>query len=191
MRSAPAILALVAALLSAGAAGAKVRAVKRLDGVAPGARVRIEGVVSMRGSTPLTILVLEIQDGEAVSLQPHTPAIEQELRNLDGVRIAAEGIVRPLLDATLPRLEVDRYDIVAVPGGGGPIIGMVSVEGGACILTTDEGRRYWIVGELGPALCEHAGARVWIVGRKTNEAPGNRPENSTVFTPTGYGVIAH
>ena len=189
MRARSAILALALSLLAAGAAGAKVRTVKSLEGIDPGKRVRIEGVVSLHGSTPFTILVLETGDGEPVPIQPHTPALQHELTNLDGVRVALEGEVLPLLGPTLPRLDVDRYDILAPPGAGKPITGMITVENDACVLTTNHGKRYWIVGDLTAAMCQHIGARVWMVGKKGKRVDGERPAGSTPFTATGYGVI--
>jgi hypothetical protein len=190
VRATPVILASWP-LLTAAAANAGVKTVRSIEGVEPGRRVRIEGVLSIRGSTPLTILVLETSDGDAVTLRPHTAAIEQELRNLDGLRVAVEGEVLPPWDATLARLDVDRYEMLKPPGGGNPIIGMVGMEDGACVLTTSDGKRYWIVGELAPALCQHDGARVWMVGKKAKRANGNRPPGTTPFTPTGYGVIGN
>ena len=186
VRAATAAFALV--VLAAAAADAKVRTVKSLDGVDPGRRVRMEGVVSSRGSTPFAMLVLEVAGGEPVTIQPHTPAIQHELTNLGGVRVAVEGEVLPLIDAALPRLDVDAYEIVA-SGSGDPIVGMVTLDDDACVLTTGDGKRYWIVGELAPALCLHAGARVWMVGKKAKHTERKPPPGSTAFTPTGYGVI--
>jgi predicted nucleic acid-binding protein len=175
-------------LLAACAAQAGTRHVKSLDGIAEGTRVRIEGMLSMRGSTPLTILVLEV-NGAAITLKPHDQDIQQALRSLDGLRVALEGQVIPRFDPEIARLEVDHYELLAPPGAGDPIIGVVALENGACVLTTDQDKRYWIVGDLAPALCQHAGARVWMVGKKSKHGDGTRPRESTAFTPTGYGVI--
>jgi hypothetical protein len=183
------ILACLLFSAAATAANAKARTVKNLDGVESGTRVRIEGVVSMRGSTPLTILVIETADDVVVTIRSHSPDIERELKSLDGLRVAVEGEVLPLVDQALPRLDVDRYEMLAPPGAGDPITGVVAIENGACVLTTDEGKRYWMTGDLAPALCEHVGARVWMVGKKGKHGAGTKPSGSTAFTPTGYGVI--
>jgi hypothetical protein len=184
-------VALVVLSLFAGATAhaGGTRTVKSISGIEPGTRVRIEGTVSIRGSTPLTILVLETKDGEALTLGPHSPGIEQALKNLDGMRVGVEGEVLEPMGPTLPQLRVEKYQILAPAGAGDPIIGLATLENSSCVLTTDEGTRYWIVGELAPALCEHAGARVWMVGKKAKRGDGSRPAKSTPFTPTGYGVI--
>ena len=189
MRATWRILALVPVLVAATTLNAKPRTVKRLDGIEAGTRVRIEGVVSMRGSTPFATLVLETADGDVVTLKAHSPDIEHELKSLDGLRLAVEGEVLPLVDAALPRLDVDRYEMLAPPGACDPIIGVVAMENGACVLTTDQGKRYWMTGDLAPALCEHTGARVWMVGKKGKHGGGTQPAGSTAFTPAGYGVI--
>ena len=182
------LLVLIVVLL-ASAAQAGTRSVKSLDGVATGARVRIEGVLSMRGSTPLTIMVLEVTAAAEITLTPHDEDIHQQLRSFDGLRVALEGSVIPRLDPEVPRLEVDRCELLAPLGGGVPINGVITIESGACVLSTDDGKRYWIVGDLAPALCQHSGARVWMVGKKAKRGEGTRPRESTAFTPTGYGVI--
>ena len=182
-------LILVASLLAATVAQAGTQSVKSLDGLATGSRVRIEGVLSTRGSTPLTIMVLEVRDQPEITLKPHDEDVHQQLRSLDGLRVVIEGEVIPRLDPEIPRLDVQRCQLLTAPGGGDPITGMITIENGACVLETDEGKRYWILGDLAPALCQHSGARVWIVGKKVKRGDGNKPRESTPFTPTGYGVI--
>lgn len=182
-------LILVASLLAAAVAQAGTRSVKSLEGLATGSHVRIEGVLSMRGSTPLTIMVLELPDQAEITLKPHDEDVHRELRNLDGLRVVIEGEVIPRLDPEIPRLDVQRCSLLKAPDGGDPITGMITMEDGACVLETDAGKRYWILGDLAPALAQHSGARVWIVGKKVKRGDGNKPPESTPFTPTGYGVI--
>jgi len=187
MRARPWII--FVALLVVHTARADSRDIKSLDGVATGARVKVEGVLSMRGSTPLTIMVLEVPDGAEITLKPHDEDIHVALKNLDGMNVVLEGQVITRLDPDVPRLEVSGYRLLALPGSGDPITGVMTMESGACVLTSDDGRRYWIVGDLAPALCQHAGARVWMVGKKSKRGDGPPPRDATAFTPSGYGVI--
>jgi len=180
----------IAALLMAPfVAHAGVRSVSALDGAATGDRVRIEGVLSTRGSTPFVIHVLETPDHAEITLKPHDADVETQLRSLDGLQVSLEGDVAARLDPAMPRLEVYSCALVSPPGGGSPVNGMITVEDGSCVLVTDDGKRLWLVGDLAPALCQHSGARVWIVGKKAKHAQGTKPRESTPFTPTGYGVI--
>ena len=186
-----ALLAVVAVVLglAPGCANAGVRTVKDLEGVAPGKRVRIEGTVSLRGSTPFTTLVIEMEGGAVVAIESSSPELQREVKSLGGMRVALEGTVLPRMDAATPRLDAARYEVLPLPGGDRPMIGVVSMEADACIVTGPDGKRYWILGELAPALCDYAGARVWIVGHKASVAPSPKPRKCTPFTPTGYGVI--
>jgi phosphotransferase system HPr-like phosphotransfer protein len=182
---------LISLCLAGTTAHAGVRTVKTIEGVDAGKRVRMEGAVSIRGSTPFTLLVLVTTEGEEVTVASQSPDIEQALKHLDGMRVGVEGEVLAPMGPTLPRLRVERYEILAPSGAGEPIIGLATLEKGACVLTTDDGTRYWITGDLAPALCEHVGARLWMVGKKAKRADGSRPAGSTAFTPTGYGVIGN
>src|SRR4051812_17734100 len=138
-------LILVAALFASTGAGAGSRKVTSLDGLTTGSHVRIEGVLSMRGSTPLTIMVLEIPRQPEITLQPHDEDVHHQLRSLDGLRVAVEGEVIPRLDPEIPRLDVQRCELLTVPGGGDPVTGMVTMENGACVFSADDGKRYWIL----------------------------------------------
>jgi hypothetical protein len=176
-------------LLATAAACSGVHTVRSLDGIAIDTRVRVDGTLSMRGSTPLTFMVLEVPDADEITLKGHDVDIETQLKSLDGMHVLIEGAVMPRLDPAVPRLDVLHCELVAPPGGGNPVYGAISMENDACVLTTDAGKRYWLVGDLAPALAQHAGARVWIVGKKARHADGTRPRESTAFTPTGYGVM--
>ena len=182
-------LVLTVLLLMVSSARAGTRSVQSLDALATGSRVRVEGALSMRGSTPFTIMVLEVPGAAEITLTAHNVDIDRQLRSLDGLRVALEGAVLPRFDPEVPRLDVDRCELLTAPGGGNPISGIITIENGACVLSTDEGKRYWIVGDLAPALCQHVGVRVWMVGKKTKRGDGTRPRESTAFTPTGYGVM--
>jgi hypothetical protein len=176
-------------LLAAVAACGGVHTVRSLDGIATDTRVRVDGTLSMRGSTPLTIMVLEVPGADEITLKGHDVDIETQLKSLDGMHVVVDGAVMPRLDPAVPRLDVLHCELVAPPGGGNPVYGVISVENGACVLTTDDGKRYWLVGDLAPALSQHAGARVWLVGKKARHADGTKPRESTAFTPSGYGVM--
>jgi|KBSSwiStaDraftv2_1062776.scaffolds.fasta_scaffold29331_2 hypothetical protein len=184
-------LPILFALLATTVVHAGTQSVKSIDGLATGSQVRIEGVLSMRGSTPLTIMILEVPDHPMVeiTLKPHDENVHQQLRSLDGLRVMIEGEVIPRLDPEIPRLDVKRCDLLKAPDGGDPITGVVNLEDGACVVTADNGKRYWITGDLALALCQHAGARVWMVGKKGKKGDGQKPRDATAFAPTGYGVI--
>jgi len=182
-------VALVAFAATSGCGGKSARHVDSLDGIDAGKRVRIEGTLSLRGSTPVTTPVLEIDSTETVALDAKSPALLSQLRGLSGMRCAIEGDVLPFVDNNLPRLSASSYELLALPDGKVPMVGVVSVEDGQCVVTTEKGTRYWIHGDLVGVLTEYAGARVWVVGDGFDTDSPTRPKKSTPLTATGYGVV--
>lgn len=182
-------LALVALSATPGCGGKRARQVSSLEGVDAGQRVRVEGTLSLRGSTPITTSVLEIDSTESVALDSKKPGLLVQLKGLTGMRCAIEGDVLAFVDRNLPRLSATRYELLPLPDGRVPIIGVASLEDGECVVTTDDGKRFWIHGELVGVLNEYAGARVWVAGDVFDTDAKTRPKKSTPLTATGYGVV--
>jgi hypothetical protein len=176
-------------LVLAAGPGCGVRHVESLDGVDVGMRVRIEGTLSLRGSTPITTPVLETEQGEAIPLDAKDPSILAQLRGLSDMQVAVEGDVLPLVDHNLPRLSAMKYEMLPMSDGKVPIVGIVSREDGQCVVTTDAGKRYWIHGDRADAIAGHAGSRVWVVGDIFDTDANTRPRKSTPLTVTGHGVV--
>jgi hypothetical protein len=181
-----AVVALVACGLGGCAGGFKV--VENADDIREGDHVSVAGTVSMRGSTPFSTVVLELPAGGVVSVYSENDDIMAELRGLAGLQCQVEGLAGAPLSGT-PRLEATGYQLLPLPSGELPIVGVLSMEDGQYLLETAKKKRYWIRGDLAGAVAEYVGARVWIVGIKTDtDAPG-RPDKTTPFTVTGYGLI--
>lgn len=181
-------VAAVIVLLAAGCNG-KSRQVQSLEGVEAGKRVRVEGTLSLRGSTPMTTAVLEIDSTEVVPLDSKDAFILSQLKALADMRCAVEGDVLPFVDQNLPRLSVTHFELLPLADGKQPILGIASVEDGQVVVTTDDGKRYWIQGDLAAVLTEYDGARVWVVGDIFDTDVNTRPKKSTPLTATGYGVV--
>lgn len=184
-----AALACVVFAATPGCGGPRVKSVESLDGIDVGKKVRIEGTMSLRGSTPFTTPVLETASGAAIALDSKTPELVTQLRGLSGVRCAVEGTVLPFVDQNVPRLSATSYELLPLPDGKQPILGLVSIEDGQCLVTTDQGKRYWIRGDLVAVLTDYNGARVWVVGDAVDTDAKIRPKKSTPLTATGYGVV--
>jgi hypothetical protein len=185
-----ATIALMVVVLAAGpGCGRRVRHVESLDGVDAGKRVRIEGTLSLRGSTPVTTPVLETEQGETIPLDAKEPGLLSQLRGLSDMRVAIEGNVLPMVDQNLPRLSATRYEMLPLPNGDVPIVGIVSKEFDQSILTTDTGERYWLHLEALDVLERLTGARVWVTGTKFDTDAKTRPKKSTPLTVTGHGVV--
>ena len=163
--------------------------VNDLNGIEDGTAVRLEGELSLRGSTPFPTLVLETSTGAAVTIDSRSSEIQHELKGLASMRVAVEGTVVTSTDPTLTRLDATGYDLLPLPGGEVPIVGTLAIEADQCVLTAKDGTRYWIRGDLIGAIREYDGARIWVVGTATDTTAPERPKQCTPFTPTGYGVI--
>ncbi|HEU4930263.1 MAG TPA: hypothetical protein VFU38_10585, partial [Candidatus Krumholzibacteria bacterium] len=149
----------------------------------------VEGTLSLRGSTPFTTAVLEIDSTEVVPLDSKSASTIAQLKALSGMRCAVEGNVLPFVDQNLPRLSATRFELLPLADGKQPILGIVSVEDGQVIVTSESGTRYWIRGDLAAVLTEYDGAHVWVVGDIFDTDVNTRPKKSTPLTATGYGVV--
>jgi len=183
------IVMLLGAALLYGCGGKSARAVNDLNGIADGEFVRLEGELTLRGSTPFPTLVLATSTGAAVTVDSRSSEIQHELKGLVSMRVAVEGTVVTSTDPTLSRLDAAGYDLLPLPGGEVPIVGTLTIEADQCVLTVKDGTRYWICGDLVGAIREYDGARIWVVGAATDTTAAQRPKQTTPFTPTGYGVI--
>lgn len=157
--------------------------------VEKGQHVSVQGTLSMRGSTPFSILVLETSDGGAIEIDADDEALRTELRGLVGLNCSVDGTVATPTSPGSMRVIATRYELMPLPSGELPIVGVLSTEDGECVLETKDRKRYWIRGDLAAAIRQYDGARIWIVGEKADTDAPNRPRKSTPFTPTGYGVL--
>ncbi len=190
MRFASVLLASLLAMAACDGCGSgRVDVTQDFGSVEVGRRVAVDGVLSLRGSTPFATLVLETETGEVIVVDSDDDALMTELHGLIGMHCSIDGqVVEPTTPGTMHVLAT-AYQLMPLPTGKMPIVGVLSLEGGECVLVTKEGKRYWIRGDLAGAIREYVGSRVWVVGERADtDAPG-RPKKSTPFTPTGYGVL--
>lgn len=183
------LASLLAVAACDGCGGGRVKVDDDMADLEEGQRVSVDGVLSLRGSTPFTTLVLETETGTVLTIESEEDALMTELRGLVGLTCEVDGKVMTPLTPGSPRIAASAYQLLPLPSGEMPIVGMLASENGECVLESHDGRRYWIRGDLAGAICEFAGARIWIVGERTDTDAPNRPKKSTPFTPTGYGVL--
>ncbi|MDH4037596.1 MAG: hypothetical protein OEX18_04700 [Candidatus Krumholzibacteria bacterium] len=172
-----------------GCGGGRVKVAGDFSGIEEGQRVSVDGVLSLRGSTPFASLVLETGDETVLTIDSRDDALMTELRGLLEMRVTLDGTMLAPLVPGSPRIDATGYQLLPLPTGEVPIVGILALEDNQCVLVAKDGKRYWIRGDLTGAIREYEGARIWIVGaRADTDAPG-RPKKSTPFTPTGYGVL--
>lgn len=184
-----ALASLLAVAACDGCGGGRVKVTDDFTGVEEGQRVSVGGLLSLRGSTPFTTLALETESGAVVTIESDDDALMTELRGIVGLHCEVDGTMMAPLNPGAPRIAATHYELLPLPTGELPIIGVLAMDDGECVLTTKNGKRYWIRGDLAGAIREYAGARIWIVGDRADTDAPNRPKKSTPFTPTGYGVL--
>jgi hypothetical protein len=190
-RTTIALAVIVAAAVTLGAApgcgGGKAARVNPLEKAAVGEVVHFEGTLSLRGSQPVPILVLELDDDAVVRVASKT--LQGELESLSGMPVAIEGDVMPPMDKT-PVVNVTRYEMLRLPSGELPVVGVITNVGDNLILTERDGKRHWIRGSLVSILREYGGARIWVVGSAGHEGLTVEPKGAMSYWVTGYGILS-
>jgi hypothetical protein len=188
VRAAVMASALTLAVASAGCGGNKSKQATSLGDADVGDRVTVAGTLSTRGSTPHTILMLEMADGGVVVIQ--SSKLQDELRTLSGMNVSIEGKVLPSIDKESPLIDAHSYELLALPSGEVPLVGTVQLREGQCVLETADKKLYWIRGDFAEVLKGYEGSKVWVVGTVGGAALPEKPEGSVPMQVTGYGVLS-
>jgi hypothetical protein len=188
VRPAVIALALMVAFTSVGCGGNKTKKATSLGDADVGDLVTVAGTLSLRGSTPHTVLMLEMSDGGVVVIQSGT--LQEELRSLAGMNLSIVGKVLPSIDSESPLVDAQSYELLALPSGEVPLVGTVLLRDGQCVLETADERLFWIRGDFVDVLKGYEGAKVWVVGTVGDAALPEKPEGSVPMQVTGYGVLS-
>jgi hypothetical protein len=167
--------------------GTKSRRAASLPKAKTGEIVTVEGNLSLRGSAPFPLLMLEIKDGETVLIE--SSGLQDELKSLSGMKVKVEGPVLPPIDNKTPAIDVQSYELLPLPSGDLPVVGKVTVENHQAVLTTYDGKRYWIRGDFADLIKDFEGARMWAAGTVGEYALPEQPADSVPFKVLQYGVI--
>ena len=180
--------ALTVAVVLAGCGGSKSKKSTTLGDAGVGDWVKLAGTLSTRGSTPHTILMLETADGGVVVIQ--SKEIQDELVTLSGMNVSIEGKVLPSIDRESPVVDAQRYELLPLPSGDVPVVGVVRLRDGQCVLETADQKLYWIRGDFAEVLTGYEGSKVWVIGTVGDAALPEKPEGSVPMHVTGYGVLS-
>jgi len=180
------LMAVLAAALTVAGCGPKVQ-VEELDGKITGDLVHVEGELQLRGNMPNPELIL-VTAGQGQQVRITSDELRDELRSLAGMPIAIEGELKRKSD-DLPRVEAKRYELMRLSTGEQPLVGMLAVQGEDCLLSANDGKRYWIRGDLVGVIRDYNGAKIWIVGSKGDAADASQPRGTIAYWVTGYGVL--
>jgi hypothetical protein len=182
-----AFLPVLAAALVVAGCGPKMP-VEELDGKITGDLVHVEGELQLRGNMPHPEMIL-VTAGAGQEVRITSDELRDELRSLAGMPIAIEGELKRKSD-DLPRVEAKRYELMRLATGEQPLVGLLAVQEGNCVLAASDGKRYWIRGDLVGVISDYDGAKIWIVGSKGDAADASQPAGTIAYWVTGYGVLA-
>ena len=185
-RNIAAIVLLV--LFISGCGGTKSRKAASLDTAETGDIVSVEGRLSLRGSAPFPMLMLEIEKNGVVVIE--STELKTELKSLSGMDVSVEGVVLPSLDNATPVINVESYELLLLPSGDLPMVGRILIENGQCLLVAWDNKRYWIRGDFSDVFKDFEGAKVWVAGTIGEYALPEQPEDSVPFKVFQYGVLS-
>jgi hypothetical protein len=144
--------------------------------------IELDGVLSSRGSSPLPALLLEGQEGRQYVVRSAT--LYDELQRLTGMAVSVECVQAPETYLDLPVIIVNRYTMLPLSSGELPVVGIIEIKKGTCLLVNDTGTQIEVIGEFKNVIKEFAGAKVWVIGSDKIEQGKER-----VIEATGYGII--
>jgi hypothetical protein len=178
------VFGLVVFAVIAGCSGSSAGKRQKVD---PGDTIYVEGKISLRGSLPFPLLLLEAKDGVIYMIDSSPKA--EELKRLDEMSVGVTAKVLPEIGGEAPALSVVSYDLLPLSSGEKPVIGVVVIVSMEEIaLQADDGSRWIIEGEFKPTFMGMAGARIWIVGDRRYAVNTERADIRMVNV-TQYGVI--
>lgn len=152
----------------------------------PGDTIFVEGKVSMRGSLPFPILLLEAKDGVIYMIDSSPKA--EELKRLDEMAVGVSAKVLPEIGGETPALSVLSYELLPLPTGEKPVVGVLFASPDGVALRGDDGSSYIIQGEFEPVFQGLSGAKIWIVGEQLAALNTSRGSMRTIHV-TQYGLI--
>lgn len=188
----PTILRIAAVILALLAAGCGGQASSDGSGeVDAGNRtVDVTGKLSRRGSTPFSLMLLQSSDGTTYMIQ--STRIGDELRSLDGMEVAVTGVLVPN-EEEVQVLSVMSYDLLRVPSGERPVVGVVfsdaRASAGTPVWLVDRNNVYWSMrGDFEDVLKEFVGAKIWVTGVVQRSVNTGGASVRSIFV-TEYGVL--
>ena len=159
---------------------------KRQSGSA-GDTVYIEGKVSLRGSLPFALLLLEGNDGQVYMIDASPKA--DELKHLQDMPVGVTAKILPEVKGDAPALSVSAYELLPLATGERPVVGIVVTASPDQVAIMAEDDSVWVIeGEFETVFFGLEGAKIWIVGDRrvsVNTSGGNL---RTILVKE-YGII--
>ncbi|NIM20319.1 MAG: hypothetical protein GTO64_08745 [Candidatus Latescibacteria bacterium] len=173
----------VAGMFVFGCGGANTRHAAEKDKIEREKAIELTGTISVRGSAAAPIILLQVDDGIAYTVQ--TSQVGRELMRLEGMRVVVQGNARSPEGKGPTLLDVHTYRILPLDTGETPVVGWIKGSEGSCVLKEEDGTEWKLTGDLALVLMDFDGAKVWVVGERSETDPSSRE-----IVVTGYGILA-
>jgi hypothetical protein len=111
------------------------------------------------------------------------------LLNLQGAKVLLEGHqTGKLSEYRLPLFTVTAYQLLAV-NGSQPMVGVVHKTKDRLVLTSGEGRRYFLSGPFSAQVEEYVGGKLWLTG-EVKQGLFSWLTGKYELIPAAFGVIS-
>ena len=157
------------------------------DGESGDETIYVEGKVSLRGSEPFPILLLEGRDGRVYMIGPSPLA--DEVKRLQDLPIGVTAKILPDIRGENPALAVEEYELLPLPTGERPVVGIVvaaSLDG--VTMRAEDGSIWLLEGDFQTVFLGMEGAKIWVVGHR-NFSVNTGGDDIRSILVTEYGVI--
>lgn len=152
-----------------------------------GETLYVEGKVSLRGSQPFPLLLLEARDGRFYMID--ASPLAEELKRLQDMPVGVTGKVLPEVKMDTPALSVEAYRLLPLGTGEQPVVGVIAAASPDGVGMRAEDGSVWILeGEFETVFWGLEGAKIWVVGDRRISVNTSRGDLRTIHV-TEYGII--
>lgn len=157
------------------------------DGANAGETVYVEGTISLRGSQPFPLLLLEGRDGRVYMID--SSPLAEELKQLQEMEVGVRAKVLPEVKGDAPALSVESYDILPLPTGERPVVGTIVQATPEQVTMRAEDDSVWLLeGDFVSVFFGLVGAKVWVVGDREFAVNTARGDLRSILV-TEYGIL--
>lgn len=164
---------------------ALLTAVAQVDGAPSTRPIALDGKIrEVAGGPAGRPQALLISKGRQYVLHALDPGFRTELRRLSGLKVRVHGVVGDPRAAAADHVLVDRYRILDIGKGVVPRVGrLAALRVGPqrrLVFVDDRGQADLLPAGWGKKLTRHAGAKVWMVGRRDKDG-SFRPQRFAIL----------
>jgi len=162
---------------------------EKRDARSAGETLYVEGKVSLRGSRPFPLLLLESSDGKIYLIDPSP--LSQELEQLQEMSVGVRGRMLPEVKMDVPTLSIASYEMLPLSTGQKPLVGTILQATAEGVTMRAQDDSIWrLEGDFKSVFLGLQGAKVWVIGEgDAPSSPNARRDSPRTILVTEYGII--